>query len=84
MRRMILAAICAATLIGCGNNATARLDDVEAKNKALTERVQSLEQQLLDAQKQLIAQKQAMQAIHARQRDMENYFNKMQVSRGAY
>lgn len=78
MKRILAAVICAAVLAGCGGDAQ-RVEEVEKANQDLKQRVESLEKQLLDAQKQLIQQQQAMQLIHTRQREMENYFNKLQV-----
>ena len=81
MKRLAIAVLTLVLLTSCGNsNVMRRADELQAKNDALTARVESLEKQLLEAQKQLIAQQQAMQTIHTRQREMENYFNKLQVS----
>ncbi len=85
MKKILLAVLCAVLLTTCGGNkaANARLDELQSKNEQLTQRVRTLEDQLLDTQKQLIAQKQALQTITERQREMENYFDRLQVSRSS-
>jgi PBP1b-binding outer membrane lipoprotein LpoB len=81
MKRIMTVALFLILLGGCGGSAVSRrMDEVQAKNDALAARVKSLEDQLLVAQKQLIAHQQAMQTIRERQREMENYFDRMQVS----
>ena len=78
MKAMAAAALCALLLAGCESK-DPRLDELQKDNEALAQRVKSLEDHLLEAQKQLVAQQQALQTINARQRDMENFFNKLQV-----
>ena len=67
-------------LAGCGGDA-GKVSDLEKSNADLKARVESLEKQLLDAQKQLIQHQQAMQVLNSRYREMENYFNKLQTAR---
>jgi len=66
------------TLAGCGGS-DSKVEDLQAKNEQLSQRVKMLEDHVLEAQKQLIAQQQAMQTLSTRQREIENYFNKMQA-----
>ncbi|HUP47730.1 MAG TPA: hypothetical protein VNA04_02965 [Thermoanaerobaculia bacterium] len=82
MKQMMAIVVCVVFLSSCGGSAGSRLDELEAKNNALTQRVKTLEEQLLAAEKRLIVHEQAMQTVHSRQRDIENYLNKLQVSRG--
>ena len=79
MKRMIPMFLCLALLASCGGDSATQIADLEKKNADLTQRVKTLEENLLSAEKQLIAQQQAMQAIAQRQREMENYFNKLQT-----
>jgi outer membrane murein-binding lipoprotein Lpp len=78
MKRFVVAMFVAIVLAGCGGDA-AKVEDLEKSNADLKTRVESLEKNLLDAQKQLIQQQQAMQVLNTRQREMENYFNKLQA-----
>lgn len=78
MKVVVAAALCALLLAGCGGNAKA-LEEVQKDNEALKQRVKNLEDHLLEAQKQLIQQEQALQTMSTRQREIENYFNKLQV-----
>lgn len=79
MKRMIPFMLWIALLASCGGDSSTQIADLEKKNADLTQRVKTLEDNLLSAEKQLIAQQQAMQAIAQRQREMENYFNKLQT-----
>jgi len=72
------AALCV-LLAGCSGS-DSKIEELQAKNEQLSQRVKILEDHLLDAQKQLIAHQLAMQTLSTRQREMENYFNKLQVS----
>ena len=78
MKRFVVAMFVAIVLAGCGGDAT-KVEDLEKRSADLKTRVESLEKQLLDAQKQLIQHQQAMQLLNTRQREMENYFNKLQA-----
>ena len=71
-------AVTCMVLAGCGGS-DSKIEELQAKNEQLSQRVKLLEDNLLDAQKQLIAHKQAMQTLNTRQREMENYFNKLQA-----
>ena len=83
MKRLIPLVLCLGLLTSCGGSAQSRrADELEAKNTALTTRVKNLEDQLLAAEKKLITHEQALQAIGSRQREMENYFNKLQAGQG--
>ena len=74
-----LLALCSLLLLGCGGDSKA-VEEVTKENAALKERVKNLEDHLLETQKQLIQQEQTLQTIIQRQREIENYFAKMQVS----
>ena len=78
MKRFVVVMFVAIVLAGCGGDAT-KVEDLEKSSADLKTRVESLEKQLLDAQKQLIQHQQAMQLLNTRQREMENYFNKLQA-----
>ena len=82
MKRCILILLSLLALSACAGSAARRADELEAKNTALTQRVKTLEDQLLAVEKRMIAHEQALQTIRSQQREMENYFNKLQVSRG--
>ena len=79
MKRIIPLILCLGLLTSCGGDAATQIADLEKKNADLTQRVKTLEDNLLAAEKQLIAQQQALQTINQRQREMENYFNKLQA-----
>lgn len=79
MKRIIPLILCLGLLASCGGDASTQIADLEKKNADLTQRVKTLEDNLLAAEKQLIAQQQALQTINQRQREMENYFNKLQT-----
>jgi hypothetical protein len=80
MKRIMLVALFLILIGGCSGSVGSRVEDLERKNADLTNRVKNLENELLTVQKQFIAQQQAMQVIRQRQRDMEGYFDRMQVS----
>ncbi len=78
MKRLIGVALCLLFILGCADKkTTARLDELQAKNDQLTQRVKSLEDQLLEADKKLIAHQQALQQINERTRNLENDFDKL-------
>ena len=78
MKRVITAAVCVLVLASCGGS-DGQVADLEKKNADLTQRVKALEEQLLAAEKKLIVHEQAMRTLSSRQREMENYFNKLQA-----
>ena len=79
MKRLLILTFCLVFLTACGGSSS-EVADLEKKNASLEQRVKSLEEQLLAAEKKLIVHEQAMQTLSSRQREMENYFNKLQVS----
>ena len=79
VKRIIPFILCLGLLASCGGDTSTQIADLEKKNADLTQRVKTLEDNLLAAEKQLIAQQQALQTINQRQREMENYFNKLQT-----
>ncbi|MGZ8867746.1 MAG: hypothetical protein ACXW2P_05325 [Thermoanaerobaculia bacterium] len=79
MKRLIPLLFCLVLLASCGGDSATQIADLEKKSADLTQRVKTLETNLLSAEKQLIAHQQAMQALAQRQREMENYFNKLQT-----
>jgi outer membrane murein-binding lipoprotein Lpp len=82
MRTLLPLALCAVLLVGCGKDAktTARVDEMQAKVDALNQRVKALEDDVLAARKELVQEQQAMQRVNDRMRDMDNYFNKLQIA----
>ncbi|HUP45250.1 MAG TPA: hypothetical protein VM779_07025 [Thermoanaerobaculia bacterium] len=78
MKRVITVLLCVLFLASCGGS-DVTIEDLEKKNADLTQRVKSLEDQLLAAEKKLIVHEQAMQTLSSRQREIENYFNKLQA-----
>lgn len=78
MKRLTVAALLLLFILGCGGKAGAKIDELQAKNEQLTQRVKALEDQLLAAEKKLIAHDLALQATNTRMREMENYFMKVQ------
>ncbi len=82
MKRLVPLVLCVAVLLGCGGDkkTTARMDDMQAKVDALNTRVKAVEDDLLAARKEIVQQQQAMQQMSDRMRDMDNYFNKLQVA----
>jgi len=84
MKTLVPLALCALLITGCGAKQTnARIDDLKAQVDDLTHRVKTLEDDLLKADKQLIQQQQAMQAMHEDMRNIQNYFDKMQTGQTA-
>ena len=69
-------------LASCGGSDSA-IADLGRKATSLEERVKALETQLLAAEKKLIVHEQAMQTISSRQREMENYFNRLQAGQSS-
>lgn len=83
MKTVMPLALCALLLVGCGKSASSQLDDMKAQIDDLTHRVKTAEDDRLKMEKQLIQQQQAIQAMHERVRNIENYFDKMQVGQTA-
>jgi septal ring factor EnvC (AmiA/AmiB activator) len=79
MKTVIPFALCALLFVGCFKSTSSQLTDLKAQVDDLSQRVKSLEDDRLKAEKQLIQQQQAMQAMHEQMRNMEDYFNKLQV-----
>lgn len=79
VKRLLGLILCACLLAGCGGKKATALDELKSKNEELTRRVKNLEDELLAAQRKLIVHEQALQTTASRMRDMENYFNKLQV-----
>jgi hypothetical protein len=76
MKTIFRVALCAALILGCkGSSSDA---DMKAQMDDLTHRVKYLEDDLMKADKQLIQQQQAMQAMHDQMREMQTYFDKLQ------
>lgn len=82
MKRLLPLVLCAVFLVGCGGDkkTTARVDDMQAKIDTLNQRVKTLEDDVLAARKEIVQQQQAVQQMSDRMRDMDNYFNKLQVA----
>lgn len=78
IRKLASVAMVCVLLAGCSGS-DSKIEELQAKNEQLSQRVKVLEGHLLDAQKQLIAHQLAMQTLSTRQREMENYFNKLQA-----
>jgi outer membrane murein-binding lipoprotein Lpp len=72
-------AVCVLLVTGCGGGKGKTVEELKTQVDDLTQRVKSLEDDRLKAEKQLIQQQQAMQQMHEEMRNMENYFNKLQV-----
>ncbi len=84
MKTMVRLALCAFLITGCaGKQASARIDDLKSQVDDLTHRVKNLEDDLLKADKQLIQQQLAMQQMHEEMRNIQTYFDKMQVGQTA-
>ena len=82
MKRLGALLILTIALTACGGDA-GKVADLEKSNADLKARVESLEKQVLDTQKQLIQHQQAMQVLNTRYREMENYFNKLQTGQSS-
>ena len=81
MKRVAVISLCLLMLVSCGGSTGAlSMDDLQKSNEDLVRRVKSLEDQLLETQKQQIHQDQAIQAMHEQVRDMENVVNKIQLA----
>jgi outer membrane murein-binding lipoprotein Lpp len=82
MKTLVPLALCAVLLVGCGKDAktSARIDEMQTKVEVLNQRVKTLEDDLLAARKELVQEQQEMQKVNDRMRDMDNYFNKLQVA----
>jgi TolA-binding protein len=83
MKTVTRLALCALLLMSCSKSASSQLSDMKAQVDDLTLRVKSLEDDRLKAEKQLIQTQQAMQSMHEQLRNMEDYFNRLQVSQQA-
>ena len=79
MKRIILLILCVGLLASCGGDSAAQIAELEKKNADLAQRVKTLEDNLLNAEKQLIAQQQVLQGINQRLREIENYFIRLQA-----
>ena len=79
MKRIIPLILCVGLLTSCGGDSAVQIAELEKKNADLAQRVKTLEDNLLNAEKQLIAQQQVLQGINQRQREIENYFNRLQA-----
>jgi len=79
VKRLLGLILCVCLLVGCGGKKAATLDELNSKTEELTRRVKNLEDELLAVQRKLIVHEQALQTTASRMREMENYFNKLQV-----
>jgi outer membrane murein-binding lipoprotein Lpp len=79
MKNVACAALCVLLLGGCAAKAIARVDELEAKVKALNDRVKVLEDDVLAANKKMIQHEQAMRGMHERMKEIEVNFEKMQL-----
>lgn len=77
MKRTILGSLCLLMLLSCGGSPAVTMDDLKKSNDDLSRRVKSLEEQLLETDKKLIQQQQALQAMHERLRDVETSISKI-------
>lgn len=82
MKTVLRVALCAALILGC-KSSSSEMTDLKAQMDDLTHRVKYLEDDLMKADKQLIQQQQAMQAMHEQMRAMQTYFDKLQYSQTA-
>src|SRR5713226_7516199 len=80
MKTIAPLALCALLLLSCGKTVTGQLSDMNAKVDDLASRVKNLEDDRLKLEKQLIQSQQAVQAMREQMRNMEDYFNRLQVS----
>ena len=78
MKKVMLVGVFLLLVGGCGGNGGD--DDLKQKNEQLAARVKTLEDRLFEMEKKAIQHEQAMQTIRQRQREMEDYFNRLQVS----
>ncbi len=76
-------ALCALLILGCKSSAS-QLNEMRAEVDDLKQRVKVLEDDRLKVEKQVIQNQQAMQAMHEQMRNMEDYFNKLQVGQSAH
>ncbi len=83
MKTVAPLALSALLLFSCGKSVSGQLGDMNAKVDDLAQRVKTIEDDRLKLEKQMIQQQQAMQAMHEQMRNMEDYFNRLQVSRSA-
>ena len=74
MKRIIPFILCLGLLASCGGDASTQIADLEKKNADLTARVKTLEDNLLAAEKQLIAALPEM-ASHASHEELRDAFN---------
>ena len=78
MKRTIIISLCVLLLLSCGGSKGAlSMEDLNKSNADLTQRVKSLEDQLLETQKKQIQQDQALQAMHDQVRDMESVVDRI-------
>ncbi len=82
MKTLLSVSLCAVLLVGCGGDTrtNARIDEMQVKIDVLNQRVKAVEDDLLAARKEIVQQQQAVQQMSDRMRDMDNYFNKLQVA----
>jgi TolA-binding protein len=83
MKTVTPLALCALLLFSCGKSVSGQLGDMNAKVDDLAQRVKTLEDDRLKLEKQMIQQQQALQGMHEQMRNMEDYFNRLQVSQSA-
>jgi predicted nucleic acid-binding Zn-ribbon protein len=79
MKRLAGVALCLLLVAGC-KSADSRIADLEKKNDALTERVKSLEDHLLEAQKKQVALQLALQDINGRLKSVETDMEKVRYA----
>ncbi len=84
MKTIAPLALCALLLLSCGKTVSGQLSDMNAKVDDLAQRVKSLEDDRLKLEKQLIQSQQAVQAMREQMRNMEDYFNRLQVSQAPH
>jgi len=79
MNRVIVVCLSFLLLFASCRGSVSALGDLQKSNEDLTRRVKALENQQLEADKQLIRHDQALHAMAERLREMENAVNKIQI-----
>lgn len=84
MRRIQIGALMLLLLVGCNGGAklTPRIDELQAKNQALEQRVKALEDDLLAANKKMIQHEQTIQSLNERLRTVETDLDKLRLGQG--
>jgi TolA-binding protein len=81
MKRTTIVSLCILLLLSaCGGGQSKNVADLQKANDDLTQRVKTLENDLLEADKKLIQHQQAMQLLNERLRDIEGKIQKIELS----